>query len=214
MSLEILTIPKRIGGGIFTINADNNLFHMKTPKILFTITQPSQDGSGKYDYERAFLDIKEVNLLIRGIKFNQNKEVMKSFKGGFDKKLNKLVARIFKAERNEKGYLILSIELADGIQTYTTNKYNQKVPGVVKPAGGGKIIKKGSIALTRDESLYLADMLDKELTAWRTVLNFDFMSNKAKYDYHGNNNSSGNNNNNNYNNNNNNNYNNNYNNNN
>ena len=53
MSLEIFTITKRINNGLFIFKAENQLFGFKSPKIQFTIIQPSNDNSGKYDYEKS-----------------------------------------------------------------------------------------------------------------------------------------------------------------
>lgn len=190
MALEIFTITKRINNGMFMLKAENHLFGFKNPKILFTIIQPAQDNSGKYVSEKAFLDIQEVFKLIRGIQFYNPQlpnadSIIKSYKGGHDKKINTVVSRIFHVNRkivpNKPPMIIFSIELADGEQAYITNKYGKQIPGVVKPKRGGKTYYKGSIALNKDEAIYVASILDKEMQSWRTALNIDYMYHPDKY---------------------------------
>lgn len=192
---EIFAITKRINNGMFMLKAENRLFGFDNPKIQFTIIQPANDNSGKYSNEKAFLDVQEVVNLIRNIQFYnptaQNADViLKSFKGNFDKKLNMIVSRVFNVTRtNQQGkptYVKFSIELVEGEQSFVLDKFGNKKPGVVKPKRGSKILNKGSIALNRDEVLYVASMLDKEIQAWRNALNMDYMTNPKKYQYNSN----------------------------
>ena len=179
MGLKLLSFEKKANGEFILLEIVNELYHLKTPKLLFKLVHLEPDHLGRYIAEKAYIDVKEAGCLIRAIKFKQEDEVFKSFKGNMDKTLNKVVARVLSVKRKGKLF-VLSVELADGQQTFVCNKAGQKVPGAVMPVGG-HTIRQGSIALSREEILCLADMLERELTAWRTVLNMDYLYHPEKY---------------------------------
>ena len=186
MGVPMLSIPKQINGGMFVLNVENMLHHTKSPKIIVSIVNPSKDNTGKNQFEKAFLDVKEAFALVRNIRnVNQAdpKQVLVSYKGGVDKKRdNMLVSRILRFERNmEKKTIVITLSVSEGEQDYTVNKYGEQVKGVVKPKRGGTQLGRVSISLTRDEALYVADMIDKELSAWRVAINCDVFFHPDKY---------------------------------
>ncbi len=192
MALLIADILKNINGGIWSVSFSNALYRLKVPKIEVRINQPAKEGSGKKcDTAATFLDVKEISTLIRRIrnidKANPEK-ILESYKGGRDKNRldengqKKIIARIFRAKRDmNKNTVILSLELTDGEQLMVANKAGAKVPGIVKPKRGGTTYVRNSISLSKDEAYYIADMLDRELFAWRAILNGDFYRNPDKY---------------------------------
>ena len=179
MGLKVVSFEKKVQGDFLLLEVVNELYTMKMPKLLFKLIHPDKNGDKDYIPEKAYLDVKETCALIRAIKFRQEPEIFKSFKGSLDKTLGKVVARVFSLKR--KGNIfVLALELAEGQQSFVLNKAGQKVPGVVKPLGG-HTIRQASIALSREEVLCLADLLDKELNAWRTALNLDCFYHPEKY---------------------------------
>ena len=189
MALEIFNIVKRINGGMFAIKGENLLFGFRSPKIVITIVNPASDKSGRYESERAFLDVPEVYKLIHGLQFRnpQNPEapILKSFKGNFDKKLQMVVSRVFSVQPKGE-YTNMSIELVEGEQSTAKNKAGETVPGIVRPKRGGQAIRRGSFGLSKDEVRYVAKALENELAAWRVAMNIDFMNNPQKYDFRNN----------------------------
>ena len=159
--MQFVNIVKNVNGGIFSVSLINELYHMKVPKIGIQIVQPQKDG--KYSAAKSHLDVFEANRLIRGIRtINKVKpeDIMASYKGGPDKNYPdangnaKIISRVFRATRKmEKQSVILSVEFLDGERGYTTNKYGQQVPGIVKPKRGGQTYHLNSISLTREEEL-------------------------------------------------------------
>ncbi len=187
MALEVVDIVKKVGGGVWSLVITNALYHMKTPKLSIVAIQPSgREGESKHVAAQAFIDVKEADALVRNIrtinKINPE-EVLTSYKGGPDKKYdNRIVSRVLRVKRDlNKNAVLFSIEILEGEQSFATNKYGQKVPGIVKPKRGGETFLKNMISLTRDEALFVADMIDRELMAWRVVLGADFMRNPSKY---------------------------------
>ena len=193
MSLQFINVVKNINGGIFSVALMNELFFMKTPKIGVQLVQPQKDG--KHAAATAHLDVFEASRLAHNILYvdpSNPDEIASSYKGGPDK--NRLgadgqpmiVSRVFRAKRNrEKRSVILSVEYLEGERVYATNKFGQKVPGIVKPKRGGQVFMKNSISLTRDEAIYLAKAIERELQAWRTVISADYMRNPQKYRFNG-----------------------------
>ena len=182
MALEICSITKKINNGMFMLKADNALIRMKTPKIPITIIQPPPQGdtTGKYQVAKFFADQQEIFKLIHHFYYGngQSPELLKSYKGGMDKKLGCVVARIFSVttKTNSNGSLmyVFTIENVEGEQGYILNKYNQQVPGVVKPKRGGQKFSRCSIGLSHEEMYYFLESIKMELQAWRSALNLDF----------------------------------------
>ena len=184
MGLEIFSITKKMNKAIFILSAENLLHHLDNPKIAFTIVNPSKDDSGKYLTERAYLDVAEVFALIQNLRMslaNTNiTDIFHSFKGGNNKKHQCVVSRVFDVCRNNDK-ILFSVTSKEGEQKYVENRLGQKVPGVVSPKRGGKEFSKCLMGLNRNDIQYIISVLDKELTAWRIVKNFDFMKNPNKY---------------------------------
>ncbi len=193
MSLQFVNVVKNINGGIFSVALMNELFFMKTPKIGVQIVQPQKDG--KHAAATAHLDIFEASRLAHNILFvnpANPDDIASSYKGGPDKNhldangQPVIVSRVFRAKRNrEKRTIIFSVEYLEGERAYATNKFGQKVPGIVKPKRGGQTFMRNSISLTRDEAIYVATAIERELQAWRTVISADYMRNPQKYRFNG-----------------------------
>lgn len=189
MSLQFVNILKNINGGIFSVALNNELFFMKSPKIGVQIVNPQKDG--KHASAISYLDVMEVSKLARNIMFvdqSNPEDILTSYKGGPDK--NRvgadgqpiIVSRVFRAKRNrEKRSVIMSVEYLEGVRAVTTNKYGQSVPGIVKPKRGGETFLRNSVSLTRDEAIYVAGAIERELQAWRTIVGADYMRHPEKY---------------------------------
>lgn len=182
MALEICSITKRINNGMFMLKAENALVRMKTPKISLSVIQPppQNDTTGKYQVAKFYADQTEIYRMIHHFFYGNgaSPELLKSYKGGMDKKLGVIVARIFSVviTKNNSGatYYKFTIENVEGEQSYTTNKYNQQVPGVVKPKRGGTVFSRCSISISHEEMFYFIECLKMEFQAWRNALNVDY----------------------------------------
>lgn len=180
MSLEVLQINRNYG----LLAVYNDLYlpmgSKFKPKIAFQGVFKKADNSGGYDTLWAYLDVPEVVNLIRKTRMVKNGTILESFKGGEEKDGN-VYSRILKVERSsEKAKVFYSFSKGPGETHYVTNKHGQKVPGVVKPKGKATLF--GRFPLTNEEAIYIAEMLDKELTAWRILTASDYKRNPAAYD--------------------------------
>lgn len=185
---RVISLVKRINGGVFSLDVDNALFGMKKPKMVFTVVQPGKDESGKYVAARFFADVPDVVGLINHVyrrKIGVATDLFKSYKGGRNTKKNCTEARVMnvsvKTGSNGMEYFTFAIENCEGEQVITKNKFGEDVNGVVKPKRGGECFARNSIGLSKDEMYYVVDMLKSELQAWRTVVNTDMFYHPDRY---------------------------------
>lgn len=193
MSLEIFNITKKIKGKMYMLKAENMLMtgNNMSPKICFTLVNPPPEGatSNKHIFSKNFIDVKEALLLINHVYRGngEDADLLKSFKGSHDKQLNKIVSRVLTVTKKVtdagKVYFTFTSDTADGEQVYVQNSKGEQVPGIVKAKAGGEKISHCSVGLTRDEMLYVVDMLRMELQAWRTTLCTDAFYHPEKYRY-------------------------------
>lgn len=141
-----LSLAKKVYGEFRHLQVENELYTLRTPKLLFKLIHPGKEQTGKYTLEKAVLDVIGTTRLIRTIKFSHETDLFKSYKGNLNKKLNRVVARIFSVKRKDN-LLLLTIKLAAGEQSFVVNKTGTQVPGTVKPIGW-HTLRKASIALT------------------------------------------------------------------
>ena len=194
MALEICSITKKINNGMFMLKAENALVRMKTPKISISLIQPpaQNDTTGKYQVAKFYADQTEINKMIYRFYYGNgaSPELLKSYKGGMDKKLGIIVARILSVTitKNANGtiYYKIVVENVEGEQGYVLNKYNQQVPGTVKPKRGGKQLSRCSISLSHEEMFYFVECLKMEFQAWRTALNVDYYYHPERFNYQNN----------------------------
>lgn len=180
MSLEVLQINRNYG----LLAVHNDLYlpagSKFKPKIAFQGVFKKNDNSGGYDTLWSYLDVPEVVNLIRKTLVVKNGTLLESFKGGEEKDGN-VYSRILKVERDgTKGKVNYIFSKGPGETHYVVNKHGQKVPGVVKPKGKATLY--GKFPLSNEEAIYIAEMLDKELNAWRLLLASDYRRNPSAYD--------------------------------
>lgn len=180
MSLEVLQINRNYG----LLAVYNDLYlppnRKFKPKIAMQGVFKRADNSGGYDTLWAYLDVAEVVNLIRKTRMVKNGVILESFKGGEEKDGN-VYSRILRVDRDaEKGKVNYAFSKGPGETNYVMNKHGQRVPGVVKPKGKATLY--GKMPLSNEEAIYIAEMLDKELTAWRILTASDYKRNPAAYD--------------------------------
>lgn len=180
-------------GGIFSMNIKNDLYSMRKPKVMLTIINPANEASqGKNRFAKMYLGTEEMIVLIQKLKQgvrliqsdSEKSELLKIYKGSEDKRKRygvDIISRAFTVTV-DKDRIYFRIELMEGKQLFTKNKFGKSIPGIVKPTGK-PAFESVHYALNCDAALTLAYILDKEYTAWRCTLNQDLFINPRKYQY-------------------------------
>lgn len=189
------TIRRTKDGAIFGLNIRNDLFSLRKPRIILTITNPPSDRmDGKNRYAWMNFGVDEMLTFMRKLQEGmeeitletEGKEIWEFRKGGEDRKRRygaDVLSRSFTMTA-DKGRILLKIEIFEGRQLFAKNRWGKSLPGIVEPIGKTPL---ESVYYDLDEGTAenLAYVLDKEYAAWRCALNQDLFAHPEKYTYYG-----------------------------
>ena len=191
---RFINLAKKVNNKFIALNVDNALLSgMRTPKIVFTAVQPApEDANQKYVSAKYFLNVTDAlavaNAIIR-TKVDKEQTLFKGYQGGNNKRRSGVEARVLTITAkpvNGKTFYSFVIENTEGVQGTIKNGDGEDVPGVVKPKSGGKVFAKCSFGASKNEAMYVAEMIRMEIQAWRTAVNVDMKFYPAKYRYNSN----------------------------
>ena len=200
---RFVNIVKKQNNGVFALNISNALYGLKKPKILFSLVQPAPaDAPNKSVVAKFFAGVDDalrlINRIQRAKPTEESLELFREYQGtkkeekGKDGRSTEIIeCRVMtvtvKLAKNKKGvltaYYNFVVENCEGIQKKVQNGNGEYVDGVVSPKPNGKVFAKCSFNASRDEALYIADMLKMELQAWRSAINIEMLYHPDKYAY-------------------------------
>ena len=192
---RFINMVKRLGESVHAINFENALHSgMRNPKIVLTLVQTAPaDAHEKYLSAKFYLSVEDAfqisDVILRNKPTEQKVSLFEGYQGGSNKKRNCIEARVLRIgvqmSKAGKPFYTFAVENCVGVQKTIKNGEGQSVPGVVMPATGkqAKVFAKNSYGASREEALFIANMLRMELQAWRNVVNTDMFYHPEKYRY-------------------------------
>ena len=152
-------------------------------RIVVSVSNVNRDKD-KNKYALVYLDDFDVFRLAQAINswdaVANNQVIFRSVKGGTNKKFGGPVSRCLYVTVNDFGDFVFTVEIKRGEQEYVTKKTGERVPGKVKP--GKEVLVKCDIVLNREEALFIAYSLQREMAAWRNAINYDVIYAPDKYE--------------------------------